>query len=77
METKNETSNKKEKLEPKIVYKEIHGKILPVKIYPTLPNTDTFDQYTSDAKGAGPQDYRYRSEVVQAMNLEFVAKLAS
>lgn len=67
---------KSKELEPEIVYKEIHGQLVPVKVYPTVPLEDKFDNFSfHHSRGFGPQDYTRQVEVNRNIVLEYLAKL--
>jgi hypothetical protein len=69
--------SKKELPEPTIVYKQVHGQLVPVKIYPTIPLDDTFDNQRSPSKQAElrSMDYTYDDRLIQELQLEYISKL--
>ena len=69
----------KKNIEPTIVYKEIHGQLVPVKVYPTLPSNDSFDNvslsnYVTENKHTS-NDYTVSIETIESIELEFKTRL--
>ena len=70
--------SKKKPIEPIIAYKEVHGQLVPVKIYPTPPLTDTFDNLSTEelqSKSIFFNDYYLSKEVEDSIEHEYHLRL--